>query len=115
MTIFVQGDDTLLRKLYDETITRKKRLRQSKMGGHVALDILPSQKDVELMEMVDMIVRKNLPVGITEDPDFRYVVCVSKMMNKMCTNSCRAISHYVQVCIQAFERVFQEDDYESSV
>ena len=63
----------MLRKLYEETVTRKKRFWQSKMGGHVALDILPSQKDVELMEMVDMIVRKNLPLGITEDPDFRYV------------------------------------------
>ena len=63
----------MLRKLYEETVTRKKRLRQSKMGGHVALDILPSQKDVELYEIVDMIVRKNLPLGIIEDPDFRYV------------------------------------------
>ena len=63
----------MLRKLHKETATRKKRLRQSKIGAHVALDILPSQKDVELMEIVDMIVRKNLPLGITEDPDFRYV------------------------------------------
>ena len=63
----------MLQKLHKEIITWKKRLWQSKMGAHVALDLLSSQKDVELYEMVDMIVRKNLPLGITEDPDFRYV------------------------------------------
>ena len=35
------------------------------------LDYLPSQKDIELFEMVDMMVKKNLPIGIVEDPDFR--------------------------------------------
>ena len=63
----------MLQTLYKETITRKKRLRQSKKGAHVGLDLLPSQKDVKLYEMLDMIVRKNLPLGIAKDPDFRYV------------------------------------------
>ena len=34
-------------------------------------DFLPSRKDIELFEMVDMIVKKNLPINIVEDIDFR--------------------------------------------
>ena len=47
------------------------------MGPHINKtqasehDLLPSQKDIELFEMVDMIVKKNLPIGSVEDPDFR--------------------------------------------
>ena len=34
-------------------------------------DFLPSRKDIELFEMIDMIVKKNLPINIVEDTDFR--------------------------------------------
>ena len=42
------------------------------MGTHVNVGLLPTQKDIELYEMIDMIVRKNLPLSIVEDPDYRY-------------------------------------------
>ena len=32
---------------------------------------LPSQKEIKLFEMVDIIVKKNLPINIVEDTDFR--------------------------------------------
>ena len=35
----------------------------------------PSQKDVEMFELISMIVRKNLPLSIVEDEDYRYVCC----------------------------------------
>ena len=47
------------------------------MKAHLETDLLPSQKDVELYEMIDMIIRKNLPLGVTEDPDFRYATRAS--------------------------------------
>ena len=31
----------------------------------------PSQKDVEMFELISMIVRKNLPLSIVEDEDYR--------------------------------------------
>ena len=74
---FVQGDDALLQKIYNEAINRKNKLSQSKMGAHLETDLLPSQKDVELYEMIDMIIRKNLPLRVTEDPDFRYATRAS--------------------------------------
>ena len=43
------------------------------MGAHVDVNLLPSRKIIELYEMIDMIVRKNLPIGITDDADYRYV------------------------------------------
>ena len=43
------------------------------MGAHVEVKFLPSRKVLELFEMVDMIVRKNLPIGIVDDADYRYV------------------------------------------
>ena len=74
---FFQGDDALLQKIYNEAINRKKKLSQSKMGAHLETDLLPLQKDMELYEMIDMIIRKNLPLGVTEDPDFRYATQTS--------------------------------------
>ena len=43
------------------------------MGAHVEVGFLPSRKVIELFEMLDMIVRKNLPIGIMDDADYRYV------------------------------------------
>ena len=43
------------------------------MGAHVDVGLLPSRKTIELYEMIDMVVRKNLPIGITEDADYRFV------------------------------------------
>ena len=74
---FSQGDDALLQKIYNEAINRKKKLSQSKMGEHLETDLLPSQKDVKLYEMIDMIIRKNLPLRVTECPDFRYATKTS--------------------------------------
>ena len=42
------------------------------MGAHVNVGFLQSQKDIKLYEMIDMIMRKNLPLIIAEDPDYRY-------------------------------------------
>ena len=47
------------------------------MGDHVIKipcigdGLLPSQKDIELFEIIDIIIKKNLPISISEDPDFR--------------------------------------------
>ena len=47
------------------------------MGEHITGSLgrdeglLASQKEIELFEMVDMIVKKNLPISIVEDQDFR--------------------------------------------
>ena len=44
------------------------------MSSHLKTDvdiIFPTQKDVEIFEMISMIIRKNLPVGIVEDEDYR--------------------------------------------
>ena len=43
------------------------------MNAHGDVGLLPSRKIIELYEMIDMIVRKNLPIGITDDADYRYV------------------------------------------
>ena len=51
----------------------RKNIESVEDGPHVNVGLLPLQKDVELYEMIDMIVRKNLPLSITEDPDYRYV------------------------------------------
>ena len=50
------------------------------MGAHVTISstgedgFLPSQKDVELFEMINMIIKKNLPLSIVKDTDFRSVM-----------------------------------------
>ena len=44
------------------------------MSSHLKTDVdvfVPTQKDVEIFEMISMIIRKNLPVGIVEDEDYR--------------------------------------------
>ena len=47
------------------------------MGDHITRSLgrdeglLASQKEIEMFEMVDMIVKKNLPISVAEDPDFR--------------------------------------------
>ena len=43
-----------------------------KDGAYLETNLLPLQKDVELYEMITMIIKKNLPLGITEDSDYRY-------------------------------------------
>ena len=48
------------------------------MSSHLKTDVdvfVPTQKDVEIFEMISMIIRKNLPVGIVEDEDYRLVNC----------------------------------------
>ena len=59
-------------EIYYRTINRK--TLQSKMSSHLKTDVdvfVPTQKDVEIFEMISMILRKNLPVGIVEDEDYR--------------------------------------------
>ena len=47
------------------------------MGAHVTIsstgedDFLPSQKDIELFELLDLMIKKNLPLSVVEDADFR--------------------------------------------
>ena len=47
------------------------------MGAHTIKSstgedgFLPSQKDIELFKMIDMIIKKNLPLSIAEDTEFR--------------------------------------------
>ena len=47
------------------------------MGEHITGSLgrdeglLASQKEIELLEMVNILVKKNLPISIVEDPDFR--------------------------------------------
>ena len=53
------------------------------MGPYVNAAVLPSQKEVELCEMIDMIVRKNLPLSIAEDPDYRYVCTMSNRATRI--------------------------------
>ena len=36
-------------------------------------DFLPSQKDIELFELLDLMIKKNLPLSVVEDTDFRSV------------------------------------------
>ena len=49
------------------------------MGAHVTVsstgedDFLPSQKDIELFELLDLMIKKNLPLSVVEDTDFRSV------------------------------------------
>ena len=66
------GDEDTLLQIYERTLTRK--TLQSKMSAHLNCDgivFAPSQKDVEIFELISMIVRKNLPLSIVEDEDFR--------------------------------------------
>ena len=52
-------------------------MSQSKMGAHVTISpvakdgFLPSQKDIEIFELLDLIIKKNLPLSVVEDSDFR--------------------------------------------
>ena len=54
-------------------------MSQTKMGAHIIKSstgdgeygFFPSQKDIELFEMIDMIIKKNLPLSIVKDTDFR--------------------------------------------
>ena len=54
-------------------------MSQTKMGAHVTISpvgedgFLPSQKDIELFELLDLIIKKNLPLSVVEDSDFRQV------------------------------------------
>ena len=44
------------------------------MSSHLKTDVdifVPTKKDVEIFEMISMIIRKNLPVSIVEDEDYR--------------------------------------------
>ena len=44
------------------------------MSLHLKTDVdvfVPTHKDVEIFEMILMILRKNLPVGIVKDEDYR--------------------------------------------
>ena len=51
-------------------------MSQTKMGAHVTIsstgedDFLPSQKDIELFELLDLMIKKNLPLSVIEDADF---------------------------------------------
>ena len=59
-------------ELYYRTINQK--TLQSKMSSNLKTDVdvfVPTLKDVEIFEMISMIIRKNLPVGIVEDEDYR--------------------------------------------
>ena len=69
---FVRSDHAALLKIYSKVITWKNKLSQSTIGTRLDSNLLPSQKDVELYEMITMIIKKNLPLGITEDSDYRY-------------------------------------------
>ena len=73
MNHFIQGDNAQLRNIHAEQVKQRKTISQSKMGAHVEVGLFPSHKVLELYEMLDMIVRKNLPIGITDDTDYRYV------------------------------------------
>ena len=57
--------------MYDRRVNRK--TLQSKMGKHLAAVpiFVPSKKDVEVFEIISMIIRKNLPLAIVEDDDYR--------------------------------------------
>ena len=54
-------------------------MSQTKMGAHVTIsstgedDFLPSQKDIELFKLLDLMIKKNLPLSVVEDADFRSV------------------------------------------
>ena len=73
----VQGDNVVLHKIYEQALRRKNNMSQTKMGAHISVSstgedgFLPSQKDIELFEMIDMIIKKNLPLSIVEDTEFR--------------------------------------------
>ena len=47
------------------------------MGAHVTISpvvehgFLSSQKDIKLFELLDLIIKKNLPLSVVEDTDFR--------------------------------------------
>ena len=59
-----------------EQVKQRKTISQPKMGAHVDVGLLPSRKIIELYEMIDMVVRKNLPIGITDNKDY---TCVSDL------------------------------------
>ena len=52
-------------------------MSQTKMGAHISKsstgedDFFLSQKDIDLFEMIDMIIKKNLLLSIVKDVDFR--------------------------------------------
>ena len=57
--------------MYYRRVNRK--TLQSKMGKHLeaAQIFVPSKKDIEVFEIISMIIRKNLPLAIVEDDDYR--------------------------------------------
>ena len=57
--------------MYYRRVNRK--TLQSKMGKHLETVpiFVPSKKDIEVFEIISMIIRKNLPVVIVEDDDYR--------------------------------------------
>ena len=67
-----KDDKDRLLEIYEQTLTRK--TLQSKMSPHLNSDEIvfaPSQKDVEIFEIISMIIRKNLPLSIVEDKYYR--------------------------------------------
>ena len=72
LTSFIQqGDEGALLEMYRKTINRK--TLQSKMGSHVnrCSVFVPTKRDVEVFELISMVLRKNLPLSIVEDDDWR--------------------------------------------
>ena len=67
-------------------------MSQTKMGAHVMKSstgedgFLPSQKDINLFEMIDMIIKKNLPLSIVKDMDFRSVMVLFPCYYEKITN-----------------------------
>ena len=71
MHLIDKGDEAALLQMYDKCLNRK--TLQSKMSKHLEQPAIfvPTKKDIEVFEFISMIIRKNLPVSIVEDNDFR--------------------------------------------
>ena len=66
-----QGDEGALLEMYRKTLHRK--TLQSKMSSHMNSGsvFVPTKRDVEVFELISMVLRKNLPLSIVEDDDWR--------------------------------------------
>ena len=72
LTSFIsQGDEGALLEMYRKTVNRK--TLQSKMSSHMNSGsvFVPTKRDVEVFELISMVLRKNLPLSIVEDDDWR--------------------------------------------
>ena len=114
MIVDWQGNKGALLELYKRTESAKSKSgqQQSSMSSYtVALPsiLIPSVKDSEIYDWIKMIIRKNLPVLVVEDDEYRIVFKHTHKYSKKLIK--RILFHLVTMVEDAIKKYLKEANY----